>query len=370
MAVSVCKPPDAISFSRNAARNWQEFEKQLTWFLAGTESTDKPDPVKIRIMLTHAGKEAREIYKTLLWSEPDDKMKFNKVLKAFKDYCQPQVFINALYVHGVSESAWLSTVFTEGGKITFKLDTGAEASVLPLKVHKSLKNTPVISHTTVTLSAYGGSMIKAVGTCTLMCKGKVSSPVTFYVVAIVVQPILGLTDCIRLGLIQRVHTLQVPEMSKSTTRVEFADVFRELGNLGKYHITLKDQVNPVIHPARRVPYSLLDKLKKCLEANLQCGVLKKVDDPTDWVHNLVIVEKKNGSLRLCLDPRDLNKAVKREHYKIPTVQEISSHLAGKKVFSTLDLKDGYWQIELDKPSSLLCTFNTPFGHFRFTRMPF
>ena len=95
-----------------------------------------------------------------------------------------------------------------------------------------------------------------------------------------------------------------------------------------------------------------------------------MDQPTDWVHNLVIVEKKNDSLCLCLDPRDLNKTVKREHYKIPTAQKISSHLAGKKVFTTLDLKDDYWQIELDKQSSLLCTFNTPFGRFRFTRMPF
>ena len=62
--------------------------------------------------------------------------------------------------------------------------------------------------------------------------------------------------------------------------------------------------------------------------------------------------------------------MKREHYKIPTAQEISSHLAGKKAFTTLDLKDGYWQIELDEPNSLLCTFNTPFGHFRFTRILF
>jgi len=56
---------------------------------------------------------------------------------------------------------------------------------------------------------------------------------------------------------------------------------------------------------------------------------------------------------LCLDPKDLNRAIKQEHYKIPTIQEISSELAGKKVFSTLDLKDGYWQIELDTESSLL-----------------
>ena len=96
----------------------------------------------------------------------------------------------------------------------------------------------------------------------------------------------------------------------------------------------------------------------------------KVDQPTDWVHNLVIVEKKNGSLRLCLDPRALNNAIKREHYRIPTIREIASDLAGKKVFSTLDLKDGYWQVELDEQSSLLYTFNTPFGRYHFTRMPF
>ena len=86
--------------------------------------------------------------------------------------------------------------------------TRAEASVLPLKVHKRLNNRPVIEHITITLSAYGGSVIKPVGTCTLKCKGKISSPITFYVVPIAAQLILGLTDCIRLGLIQRVHTLQ------------------------------------------------------------------------------------------------------------------------------------------------------------------
>jgi len=64
-----------------------------------------------------------------------------------------------------------------------------------------------------------------------------------------------------------------------------------------------------------------------------------------------VVEKKDGSLRLCLDPKDLNKAIKREHYKIPTMEEIVAEFAGKKVFSTLDLKDGYWQIQLDEQSS-------------------
>ena len=135
-------------------------------------------------------------------------------------------------------------------------------------------------------------------------------------------------------------------------------------------ITSQDGCTPGVHPPQRVSHSLKDRLQKAIEANVKAGVLVKVDQPTDWVHNLVIVEKKNGSIRLCLDARALNNAIKREHYQIPTIQEIASNLAGKKVFSTLDLKDGYWQVELDEQSSLLCTFNTPFGRYRFTRMPF
>jgi len=66
----------------------------------------------------------------------------------------------------------------------------------------------------------------------------------------------------------------------------------------------------------------------------------------------------------------LNEVIKREHYRIPTTQEIVTEFAEKKVFSTLDLKDGYWQVELDKESSLLCTFNSLNGRYRFTRMSF
>ncbi|XP_033114347.1 uncharacterized protein LOC117114765, partial [Anneissia japonica] len=57
------------------------------------------------------------------------------------------------------------------------------------------------------------------------------------------------------------------------------------------------------------------------------GVIRKVDKPTDWVNSLVIVEKRDGSLRLCLDPRDLNKAIKREHHMIPTGMDVVSQLS-------------------------------------------
>jgi len=98
------------------------------------------------------------------------------------------------------------------------------------------------------------------------------------------------------------------------------------------------------NPPRQIPYSLKGRLQQSLEKNVRLGVLKKVNQPTDWINNLVIVEKKDGSLRLCLDPKDLNKAIKCKHYKIPNMEEITSEFTGKRVFSTLNLKDGYWQV--------------------------
>ena len=93
--MNLCKPPDPLCLTGNNAKNWREFKEQLQWFLAGTESSDKSDAVKIGIMLSHAGKEAREIYKTLAWREDGDKDKFDKVLEAFERFCLPQK--NILY---------------------------------------------------------------------------------------------------------------------------------------------------------------------------------------------------------------------------------------------------------------------------------
>ena len=138
----------------------------------------------------------------------------------------------------------------------------------------------------------------------------------------------------------------------------------------EYHIEIQQDATPVVHPPRKVPFSLHGKLKEILHRLEKSGVISKVDQPTDWVNSLVIAEKKDGSLRLCLEPCDLNKAIKREHYKIPTADEVVSKLTGKKVFSILEEKDSFWQIQLDQESSFLCTFNSPFGHYRYLRCPF
>ncbi|GFO32908.1 retrovirus-related pol polyprotein from transposon 297-like protein [Plakobranchus ocellatus] len=99
----------------------------------------------------------------------------------------------------------------------------------------------------------------------------------------------------------------------------------------------------------------MPELKKKLKEMEENGIIEVVDEPTEWVHNLAIAQKPDGSLQLCLDPKALNKNIKREIFEIPTFEQIVPQLGGKKVFTTLDQKDAYWQVELDKASSRLCT---------------
>lgn len=81
-----------------------------------------------------------------------------------------------------------------------------------------------------------------------------------------------------------------------------------------------------------------------------------MDQPAEWVSNLVMVEKPNQSLRICIDPQELNLVIKSDNYLIPTMDDLTAKLANKKLFAVLDLKDGYYQIKLDQQSSSLFTF--------------
>ncbi|CAM1319115.1 Uncharacterised protein g7110 [Pycnogonum litorale] len=94
---------------------------------------------------------------------------------------------------------------------------------------------------------------------------------------------------------------------------------------------------------------------------LENDVIVEVTEPTDWV---------NSIRNMCLDPKDLNKNILREPYYTRTIDELIPKLHGIQYFSVVDTKKGYWLVELDNESSYLCTFNTPFGRFRFKRLPF
>ena len=112
-----------------------------------------------------------------------------------------------------------------------------------------------------------------------------------------------------------------------------------------------------------------DRLKEDLDKLVKEEVITPVTEPTNWVSSLVLVNKPD-KLRICIDPQDLKKALLRPHYPLPTIEEVATRLSKAKVFSVLDAKNGFWQVQLDKESSFLTTFNTPFGRYRWLRLPF
>ena len=123
--------------------------------------------------------------------------------------------------------------------------------------------------------------------------------------------------------------------------LQFCDCFGDIGTLPQtHHIELKPDVTPVI-PPRRIPYALKPQLREELTRMGKLGIIEKVTEPTDWVSSLVIVHKANGKLRICLDPRDLNKAIKRQHFQLPSAKELFAQMSGAKYFAKLDMSNAY-----------------------------
>ena len=153
---------------------------------------------------------------------------------------------------------------------------------------------------------------------------------------------------------------------------QYQEVFdRELGIIpGKHKLRVDPSIQPVVMPDRRVPMAVHPKLKEDLDRMVSLGVITPVDEPTPWVSQLVITRKKSGALRVCIDPRELNHALLREHYTLPILEDTLHELSTSKLFTKTDLSQGYWHIPLDYESSLLTTFNIYLGRYRWKHLPF
>ena len=100
-------------------------------------------------------------------------------------------------------------------------------------------------------------------------------------------------------------------------------------SLVTHHIQLDPKQNPVVHPPRKVPVTIRPKVKDELERMERLGVIERIQDPTDWVNSMVTVIKPNGKLRICIDPRDLNKRLPFGISSAPDVfQAIMSEMFG------------------------------------------
>ena len=292
-----------------------------------------------------------------------------------------------------------------------KVDSGSEGNLMPLKLFRDLypdRTNPDglprqedVQKTNAKLTAYGGSNIQHLGEVKIPCSyNGMKFMASFYLSDAEGPMLLGLPLGEKLGIIT-IHTVDsinkqpnnIPPASKPSAYIpsdmpiterpsikskeQLRAMYPECFTNGpenhfpnyKYHITLQPGATGKIHPPRRQPIELQEPIKKELERMIRRGAITKVNEPTDWVNSMTVATKANGDIRICLDPRELNKVIKREHYAAAVVQDKTHLLNGSDTFTKLDLKDGYWHVQLDEESSYLTTFNTPIGKFRYLVMP-
>ena len=261
-------------------------------------------------------------------------------------------------------------------KLKLQIDCGATVNVLPVK-HIDLTHNK-LEESDITLKMWNNSTKDVMGKTRVVLrnpKNRRYYSVEFQVVDSEFTPLLSRRAAEQMKLIT-VNYQNFKQLHSITTNTppeeEFKDVFEDkLGTFpGEVHLKVNKNVKPVKCPLRTVPQATKPLMKKELDRLVKIGAIAPITEPTDWVSQASFPKKKDGSHRLCIDPGPLNKALEREAYHLPILEEMLPELAKAKVLSKLDLRSGYWHCKLDHESSLLTTFITPFGRYRWLRLPF
>ncbi|CAB4027684.1 Retrovirus-related Pol poly from transposon, partial [Paramuricea clavata] len=252
-------------------------------------------------------------------------------------------FLGSVMSCNRDKDPWQVDLKLNGQPTKFKIDTGADITVIPEAIYSNLVPRPPLQSTTAVLQGPGG-IIACIGEITAILSYKlVEYSVRIFVVrGENVNCLLGRELSTQMGLVKRVH--EITDHS----------VFGDIG----------------VSTPRRIPFPLLPLVEAELKRMKDEGIIEEVTEPTEWCAPIVPVPKKNGQVRICVDMKKLNEAVKRERYVLPSLDDIAPSLHGSEVFSKLDAASGFWQIPLHPESSKLTTFITPFGRFCFRRPPF
>lgn len=285
-----------------------------------------------------------------------------------EDYDESELYLSDLHLgtvdDGIDCEPWYEMVRVNNVGIRFKLDSGADASVISFKTFKEAGfHTDILKNDKTVLREISKAKLPVIGYFEPILSHKdCKTKQKLYVLDVSCNNLLGLKVCKNLQLIGRIH-----EISQTIDKTVF-DGIGCLPSISK--ITIDENVSPVVNASRKIPIKMQPRLREELEKMQKLNIIVKEERPTDWVSNIVIVEKSDKNIRICLDPFHLNKAVRRCHFPLPTLEEITSSLSGARYFSKLDAKNGFWMLKLDEASSKLTTFATPFGRYRFLRMPF
>ena len=154
--------------------------------------------------------------------------------------------------------------------------------------------------------------------------------------------------------------------------VKYQAIFPQKGEIGKtkvlQHKICTGNAPPVRQRPRRTHFHQREESRKVLREMLDNNIVRPSSSP--WASPVVLVKKKDGSLRFCVDFRKLNSLTRKDAYSLPRIDDTLNSLAGSKWFTTLDLASGYWQVEICPADREKTAFCTPDGHFEFNVMPF
>ena len=268
------------------------------------------------------------------------------------------------------EISWTVDIRVRQKTVTFKMDTGAEVTAISSETYEMLGR-PKLTKPSKALYGPAHQALDAMGQFTVWLKyGQHSTRQRVYVVGGLQTNLLGLPAMTKLQLVSRVNATSVEEENEIAR--QFPNVFKGLGTIGdEYTIKLKESAIPhSLYVPRKVPIPNRPKVKAELERMEQLGVISKVEAPTAWCAGMVATPKKNGDTRICVDLKSLNDYVLREPHPLPSVDELLAMVAGSTRFSKLDANSGFWQIPLAEESRPLTTFITPFGRYKFNKLPF
>jgi anti-sigma28 factor (negative regulator of flagellin synthesis) len=281
------------------------------------------------------------------------------------------------------KKSWSENVTINGRSIKMKVDSGSTVTILTLKDFSRLGlRESCLEPTRSTIITYSGNKIVPLGK---MRAGMTLRGRTVLAKILVIEEastsLLGFPEGLELGLFRIDHGLIaqkldefVDECLSGKDRSENDEVPYSIQELPpckfKVSLQMKDGARPKILAPRRLPLAIREKTKMELDRMVQLGVISPVNEPREWCHQMVVADKPNGAVRVCLDPRLLNQFIRREEFQIPDFDALASELTEAKIYSTIDLLSGFWQFGLDEESKKLLTFATPFGRYQYNRLPF
>lgn len=263
---------------------------------------------------------------------------------------------------------WEVPVTVESSKVIFKIDTGADETVVPAELFTHLFPTINLQPARRRLQGPDGKSLAICGMAAMnMTFAGVNSRENVYVLQGLRTPLLGKPAIERLGVLSQVNVVK-----KLEPESDFPQVFQGLGTFkDEYDLKLNPEAKPfALSSPRRVPLPLFEKTRQELERMQELGAISPVTEPTTWCAPMVVVPKPSGAVRICVDFTELNRYVQREWHPIPAVEYTIGMLRGATMFSKLDANSGFWQIPLSERSKEFTTFITPFGRFYFNRLPF